>query len=269
MITSYLMGGLGNILFQVSAALSLGYSINKKIKFSIIDNQLSPQGNGIKNYKDNILSRLEFTEESFLHSNLVIYEEPSFSYTKIPEQFDNLILKGYFQSEKYFKEHEEKIKNIFSESEEENAYIEKKYGDLLKNYICTSIHVRRGDYLGLKDFHPFCSSEYYMESINYLKDTEKYIIFSDDLEWCKNNLYYLGLEKQIKNVIFIDEIDFLSLRIMSKTKNNIIANSTFSWWGAWLNNSENTVICPEQWFGEKLSHLDTKDLIPERWKKMK
>jgi hypothetical protein len=88
-----------------------------------------------------------------------------------------------------------------------------------------------------------------------------YIIFSDDISWCKENLSFLN------NKIFIEgNTDFQDLYLMSKCKNNIIANSSFSWWGAWLNtNKDKIVIAPKKWFGISNSHLDTSDLYCNNW----
>ena len=109
---------------------------------------------------------------------------------------------------------------------------------------------------------------YYLNSLNYLKSITnsnfKIFVFSDDIKWCEENFGFLN------NKTFIsDNKDYEDLYLMSMCKNNIIANSTFSWWGAWLNKNENKqVIIPSKWFGISNSHLNTNDLYCDKWIKL-
>jgi hypothetical protein len=132
--------------------------------------------------------------------------------------------------------------------------INKKYPNVNFENSC-SLHVRRGDYLKYPNIHPTCDVSYYEKSIS-LVDSENILIFSDDINWCKNNLLIKN-----KNIFFIEgNQDYIDLWLMSLCKNNIMANSTFSWWGAWLNKNKNKlVIGPKKWFGESLHH-NTDDL---------
>jgi hypothetical protein len=126
-----------------------------------------------------------------------------------------------------------------------------------KEYI--SIHVRRGDYLHQQYHHPICSAEYYSQAIDLINENIPIVIFSDDINWCKENIkadFYIENNKNYED-----------LYLMTKAKHNIIANSSFSWWGAWLNkNPDKIVVAPGIWFGEGYLHLDLSDLIPEEWK---
>ena len=112
------------------------------------------------------------------------------------------------------------------------------------------------------DFHPFLGKQFYDDAMKELPDTEVFVVFSDDISWCKDN--FVG-----EKFVFISgEEDYIDLYLMSLCENNIIANSSFSWWGAWLNNNENkTVICPKIFVGNKLSHLDVSGVYPEDWKR--
>ena len=136
----------------------------------------------------------------------------------------------------------------------------------IKKNNSISVHVRRGDYVKLNHS---CSVSYYNNAIKFMEsknENQNFIVFSDDIEWCKKNLI-------IKNkCTFIDERfklkDYHELILMKFCKHNIISNSTFSWWGAFLNYNKDgnqKVIYPEKWFGNKLKHLNTNDLFPERW----
>jgi hypothetical protein len=187
-----------------------------------------------------------------------IYQEPFFHYKDIPYQ-ENLILSGYFQSEKYFVENQNFIRNLFDVDEQSKKIIEKIIStDIL--YKSCSLHIRRGDYLSYPDHHPVCDIEYYKNAMNFISN-KTIILFSNDIDWCKKNLILDG-----KELIYIENnFDYIDLWMMSLCENNIIANSSFSWWGAWLNKNNNKiVVAPKKWFGNALQH-NTKDLYPEKW----
>lgn len=264
MISSQLMGGLGNQLFQISAALALALEINKDAVFSYGSHFLPLQGNKSLYYKNNILSKVNLIEDSSFYQNLVLYEEPFYSFKEIPK-VDNLLLKGYFQSEKYFIKYENTIRQIFRESPEITKIINEKYNNInFKN--STSIHVRRGDYLKFPNVHPICSLSYYEKALSLLSDVDQILVFSDDIEWCKQNFIF----NQPNNILFIEnEIDYIEFYLMSRCKNNIIANSSFSWWAAWLNSNEDKkIIAPNKWIGIN-GPSDTHDLIPSSWTTIK
>ena len=124
--------------------------------------------------------------------------------------------------------------------------------------------MRRGDYLKLSEFHAVLGKEYYDKAMSKYHGA-KFVFFSDDIEWCKKNF------SSIENTHFVEgETDVVDLYFMSIMKHNIIANSTFSWWGAWLNkNPDKIVIAPHKWYGPKNSHLEDNDIIPEHWRIVK
>ena len=248
MISTHLMGGLGNMLFQIAAGYS--HSFRMQSDFVLSDANASLINHTpIKDYKDNGFRNLKFIKDY----ELILYRETSFEYKELHKVGD-IFLFGYFQSEKYFSNHSAEIRELFSPRESDIRYLHDKYGDVGEY---TSIHIRRGDYLNLQNHHPSCTLKYYSEAIS--KFDGKFLVFSDDIEWCKEN--FKGTD-----FIFIEgNLDYQDLYLMSICKNNIIANSSFSWWGAWLNtNSTKQVICPKQWFGP-LSKNNTKDLIPTEW----
>jgi hypothetical protein len=248
MVTSNLMGGLGNYLFQIASAYSLALDNGDKIIFNINDSVIGHQP--IKSYTNNILSKIKFIDHNLNVENN--YHEPFFHYQKIPYK-PNQKLHGYFQSEKYFIHNRKKILDLYSIDDESSKKIYEKYGEILTGETC-SLHVRRGDYLKYPNHHPTCTLEYYKNSIKEFSKNTKFLIFSDDIEWCKD--VFKG-----ENFIFIEgNKDYIDLWLMSLCKNNIIANSSFSWWGAWLNQNPNKkVIAPTNWFGNYLQH-NTNDL---------
>jgi hypothetical protein len=143
------------------------------------------------------------------------------------------------------------------------AYINKKYNDVFLNEV-TSVNVRRGDFTSLPEYHPVCSISYFRNAINYIGKRKIYLVISDDIEWCKKS--FKG-----DNYYFIEnENPTVDLYLQSLCANNIISNSSFSWWGAWLNtNSDKIVISPsENWVGKKHPVQNTNDLLPETWIKL-
>ena len=254
MVTSNLMGGLGNYMFQIATAYSLSLDSQDELIFNINDSLRVHEP--IRSYTSNIFSKINFVE--FNLDGLTNHYEPFFHYQKIP-LLNNVKLNGYFQSEKYFSHNRTQILSLFDIDEKSKKEIYEKYSEILNGETC-SIHVRRGDYLGLNGHHPVCDLEYYNKSINLFDKNTKFLVFSDDIKWCQEN--FKG-----ENFIFISgNRDFIDIWLMSLCQNNIIANSTFSWWGAWLNQNINKkVIAPSKWFGPLKINHNTQDLIPEAW----
>jgi len=255
MISTNLAGGLGNYMFQISAAHSLALDNNDESIFNIETTKIAHKK--IESYLSNIFRNVNFGKIKFDF----FYNEPNFTYEKIP-YIENILLNGYYQSEKYFKNNRNKILDLFSIDKNSLNYIKEKYKDI--DFLnSTSLHVRRGDYKNLPLHHPVCEMSYYHKAIDIIKP-ENLLIFSDDINWCKENF------KDYKNkIIYIDgNPDYIELWLMSMCKNNIIANSTFSWWGAWLNNNnEKIVVAPNKWFGLAIKH-EIKDLLLEEWIKI-
>lgn len=256
MITCKLQGGLGNQLFQVSTAYAL--ALRNSDNLVINPNNHHPSYiNGanrhITQYINNIFRNIEFANIQHISE---IYREPEFSYSEIAYEKDMLI-EGYFQSEKYFVDCREELLNLFSIDKQNKAYILQNYGDILKG-LTVSIHVRRGDYIKYSDIHPICTKDYYIKAMAAMPSNALYLVFSDDIEWCLRNF-------TLNQFKIIDEDDIISLYLMSMCNHHILANSSFSWWGAWLNSDANKrVVVPKKWFGASASY-STKDLIPDGW----
>lgn len=254
-----LAGGLGNVLFQIAT----GYvtSLKNDMNFCV---DLSKHHGGhhcMNKYFSNILRKIEFCD-FFNHD--YIFGESSHEYSEIPKLSANTKLNGYFQSEKYFVDFRNEILELFSPTEEITNLLNNKFREILIEDNC-SIHVRRGDYVSLPDYYVNLTIDYYKKCVDEIGNDKLFLIFSDDIEWCKDNFYF------IKNKIFVDNLeDYESLYLMSLCKNNIISNSTFGWWGAWMNqNNEKIVISSSEWFGPKLNHLlNSKDINCENWIKI-
>ena len=239
--------GLGNQLFCVANALSYSKESGKKAVFPQV--LVDPS---IKKYKEIFYSKLNFGRNINIYQKS--FNEKDFNYSKIPNIDGNTYLRGYFQSHKYFDHNRDYILdklNIINLKEK----IQKQYGDH-SDFI--SIHVRRCDYLNLQEYHGLLDLKYYKKCIDFFGEKEKYIIFSDDIEWCKNKF------KFIEDIHFSPcEDDWEDLILMSSCKKHIVANSSFSWWAAWISGKE--ALAPKKWFG-KANNLDSKDLIPNTWR---
>jgi hypothetical protein len=169
---------------------------------------------------------------------------------------DEISLAGFFQSEKYFKHIEDEIRADFSFKDEILEPCKEMIGSVGESI---SLHVRRTDYLQNPN-HTALDLEYYQKALKHFNDTSTVVVFSDDPEWCKEQ----DIFSDDRFMISESGDQYVDLCLMSLCKQHIIANSSFSWWGAWLSESDD-VVAPENWFGESNQDKDTKDLIPDRW----
>lgn len=263
MIYTYLEGRLGNCLFEIAAGASLAKKMGAPYRALTCNPDIQSKTDSrllvdyLKPFQKTILRKVDFLDS--YPEDVAEYKEIGFSYDALPLQ-DHLILKGILQSEKYFDK--ELVRSLFEIDPETKAYICKKYGHILQlNPV--SIHVRRGDYLSLEYMLPVCRMSYFKKAIACFEPGTSFLVMSDDLAWCKKHFkggrfYYADNESPL-----------VDLYLQSMCAHNIISNSTFSWWGAWLNpNITKKVIFPNPWFGcyfKKKKEYDTKDLCPESW----
>lgn len=263
MIYTYLNQRLGNCLFEIAAGASLAKKMGVPYKALTCNPVMLSEPDNcllvdyLKPFRKSILRRIDFSDK--YPKNQDVYEEKDFTFKALPLQ-NNLILKGYFQSEKYFDK--KLVRYLFEIDQETESYIREKYGHILQlNPV--AINVRRGDYLKQEYDHPVCRMSFYNKAISCFELNTCFLVISDDIDWCK---------KKFKGVRFYfvdDEPPLVDLYLQSMCAHNIISNSTFSWWGAWLNpNPHKKVIYPDPWFGLILGNkkeYDTRDLCPENW----
>ena len=190
---------------------------------------------------------------------------------------DNTNLDGFFQTEKYFEKISDEIRSDFTFKDE---YL-KPCIEFIDSLDTTPIflHIRRGDAIGKEHYHPVAPMSYYVEALKRFDEDTPCFVFSDDLDWCKSQ----DLFKSDK-FLFNDNIErydyqsmdgsgsmqytllpHVDLCLMSLCSGAIIVNSSFSWWGAWLQNNRGKVIASKPWFGPSASHLDTSDVVPDHW----
>jgi len=240
-------GRLANQMFQYAALVGVA----KKTEFDYGLNIIKTDDSYSYFFLDELF---EINVKPFVGTIKYIYNESYGHFDSrifdIPDQTD---LFGYFQTAKYFEHCEDEIFRQFT--------IKKKYEDIASSYGVnfTSIHIRRGDYVNTGHYY-VCDEEYVKKACEIVCD-KTYFIFSDDIKWCKNNL-------KDKRFVFIEDLDtFGSFTLMSKARNNIIANSSFSWWAAYLNkNLDKKVVAPKKWYGS--IQVNTKDLYIDSWIKI-
>lgn len=187
-------------------------------------------------------------------------QEPSFNYS---ENFfnscpDNVSLWGFFQSEKYFKHIEKEIRKDFTFKMEIVEDCKNIIKDIFDDPI--ALHIRRGDFLINSGNHYNQSLEYYENALSKFDSDRQVVIFSDNPQWCIEQKLF----ESDRFIVSSGNNPYMDLYLMSQCDDFIIANSTFSWWGAWLAD-KGRVIAPKKWFGPNNSHLNTKDLYPEHW----
>lgn len=285
MIIIKINGGLGNQMFQYAAGKSLSVK-NKTIikldltRFKNIDPEYRKYELGHFNIKENFstpedlrffnktgLSKLIENFKPYYKRLVVKYRGYDFD-PHILKLKGNVCLDGYWQSEKYFKDVANAIKQEYT-LKNGLGVRSKEIFEKIINTNSVSLHIRRGDYLSGKfsGIYPVLPMEYYQEAINLIAnktDNPIFFVFSDDIGWTKNNLKisYPVVYVSGNNIEACEEII-----LMSKCRHNIIANSSFSWWGAWLNhNPDKIVIAPRYWL--KVHDYNINDLVPEEWIKI-
>jgi hypothetical protein len=291
MIVVKLIGGLGNQLFQYAAGLALANYHKTELYLDI--SHLNEDSKGaytkrkfeldkfkldIKIADKAILDNFNFNENKFITKlkklspglfKKMIFNEHQFNYHsnffKLPA---TTYLNGYWQSEKYFNSFRDKLVASIALGEpfSEKAKI---INEKIVSTNSVSVHVRRGDFISLKSanhFHGFLEMDHYKQAIDLIKsivNNPTFFIFSDDINWCKDNFDFIS-PKEFVDGSTLGISTHEELVLMSCCKHNIIANSSFSWWGAWLNqNKDKTIVAPKNWFADKT--INTNDLIPSNW----
>jgi len=288
MIIVKLQGGLGNQMFQYATARSL--SKNNPVYFDLSffsNNHISTENFTARQYRLHLFKNLKGIKINRKLIRVILTENKKYRLVKklLPDHLkyitrlndDNILndhlrtascyLDGYFQNPAYF----ESIRNVllaefkFPEVPDNLNYLASKISEC-KNAV--SIHVRRGDYLKpvINNVHGVLSSKYYNSATDHIKlkiANPVYFIFSDDAEWCNANLPFIYGEKY---VVSLQHDDWIDMYLMSLCKHHIIANSSFSWWGAWLGqNSDKIVLAPESWYVDKEVNARFKHIIPDNW----
>ena len=295
MVIIGLRGGLGNQLFQYAAAKQIANYNETELfiddvtgfhndpynrSFSLCDFCIESNKASldlIKKYKrtNKYVKYLQYKLENILPIGFFNFlVERVFHYDNRIGNLrvkNNIYIEGYFQTEKYFKNISDQIRSEFqfkNKPDNDSIY----YLSKIKSTNSISLHVRKYDSTETLDSSPMygvCSINYYQKAINYIEERiidPTFFIFSDDIEWAKNKLIFIN--SKVEYIIRSGNIkDSEDLRLMKNCSHNIIANSSFSWWGAWLNeNKDKIVIAPNRWFATEFSNY--KDVVPNSWVKL-
>lgn len=282
MIITRLTLGLGNNLFQYALGRRLALERNTELLLDFTGenynrrqyclsymshfNMIRSVAKTREVMKFKFLNRFSFISPNY--KNSIIKENRNIFDQTVINAPKNAYLLGFWQSEKYFKPAENVIRRDFTLKEPQGE----KYQNVLDKITrsnSVSVHVRRGDFLLEKNLHLFnvCTPDYYLRAEAFISNkvpSPELFIFSDDIEWVKQNIPFRF------PVTFVSDgslTDYQELTLMSACKHNIIANSTFGWWGAWLNdNPQKIVVSPQKWFVDPAT--DERDLIPPAWIKL-
>ena len=260
MIYSCLQGRIGNIMFEVVAAASHAKKMEVPYLALFSRPDSLPEWDNwyieyLEQFKETILRNIPLSGE--YPENIYRFEERKMTYKALASVKD-MILDGYFQSEKYFDK--ELVRELFAIDLITYEYIKTKYGKILDQHP-VSVVVRRGDYLVLSAQYVICKMPYYRKAMAYLGKDKMFLVISDDIEWCKS--HFKGY-----NVFFVeDESPTVDLYLASLCTHHIISNTTFAWWGAWLNpNPNKIVVYPSIWMGPlNYKEKNVSDLCPPEW----
>lgn len=249
MITCNFHGRLGNNLFQIATLISLA----DKIGVDFILPSFTHAG-----HRGDIPVDLSMFGYNFKRGECDVineYHEKIFEYVEIPNQ-DKLKISGFFQSWKYFENIKKQLLTKYFIPSNEIINSLKKY-QISSNSL--GISVRRGDYLMLQHNHCVLDITYYQEVLNthFQDNIDQIFVFSDDLDWCKS---VFG-----SDVIYVQDTIGTQLFLMSKMKHLIMSNSTFAWWGAYLNQNNGIIVIPTPWFGPNNKNLNTNGLYYPSW----
>ena len=280
MITCNLMGGLGNQLFQIFATIS--YAIKSRNQFKFLN--VEQLGDGVSTVRYTFWNTFFYRLKPFLidkiEDKIYVIREKGFTFNELPidEMINNdLLIFGYFQSYKYFQENYNIIYRLIGVDYLKNNLLRKlSYNEEYLNNV-VSMHFRIGDYKKIQHVHPLMTKDYYDKSLQVIKSKNlntyfiiMYFCEDDDIEDVLLTVNWL--KEKYKNFTFIRGENTLSdweqLLLMSCCHHNIIANSSFSWWGAYFNNHPDKIVCyPSIWFGQTVQY-DTSDLCPPKWNKI-
>jgi hypothetical protein len=255
------------MMFQIASMESLSKDNGFDVAYMSVNKHLSDMAGFVRTDTYNPMEYLNmfngFKWKSVDNTDLNNIIHIPFGYHKFHIE-DGKTYSGYLQSEKYFLHNRDYILKMFEPSKSVTNAIRSRYCDI-GGRLC-SIHVRRGDYLKYSDVHFVQDIDYFRRAVDVVKDeVDLYLIFSDDPVWCRNVLMADDCFSDKNSVWFVgNEKDYIELFLMSLCDHNIVSNSSFSWWGAWLNNnSDKIVVTPKRWWAG-----DDTDIIPESWIKV-
>jgi len=257
MITARLKGGLGNQMFQIAAGISKAKDLNTDFFINPNITHYGQQGKKPYTYRDNFYSKI-------MHKDFMpefVYSEPGFAYSPLPDKTD-MIIDGYFQTEKYFKHNKELIKNSFYFSDDLRKKIDTRISKIKQKIL--GVHVRVGDFLSPGNFssHFICNKNYYSNALSQFDISKYFILVCTDSPstlfdfFPKEDIAFSNSKNELEDLYLLSQCDSL-----------ILTNSSFGWWGAYLGKEKDIVYTPSKWFA-KDGPQDYNDIYLDKWKKI-
>jgi hypothetical protein len=284
MLSIRIQGGLGNQLFMIFAAMAYGMTNNVKVIFEYYY-QIAER----HTYWETLLDGFKMftTANDSYHltnediSRFSIFYEPEFLYRPLPDFGENNVyMIGYFQSYKYFEHYKDQIYKLMNFEEKQRNVIE-KYSHFFDNEkTMISIHFRMGDYKQKRYYHPVMNYEYFEGCLDYIMANRKeendvrvlYFCEEEDNDYVKSKIGLMNNKYPNAEFVKVDDYitDYDQLLIMSGCHHNVMSNSSYSWWGSYLNTYASKIVCfPSKWFGEYYEHMyDHRDMMPDTWIKI-
>ena len=283
MIIVKIKGGLGNQMFQHALGKRLSLDWGQELKYDLswfknIKNGETTRVLGISDFNIDIreATQIEIKKNTpnifFIFLNKIktrLNKNIFFKFNpRLIKKKKGTFLDGYFQSHEYFDSIRKELLNDFTLKNGYSQVAQKQKDEIISSDNSVGLHIRRGDFVtSCKDYNGLCSLNYYKEAISIIKQKYpkiKIFVFSDDIEWAKENIKFADPMFFVSGQGFSDAEEML---LMSLCKHQIIANSTFSWWSAWLNkNNDKIVVSPKKWL--VVVDIDTSDLLPTEWIKI-
>ena len=287
MIVAKLIGGLGNQMFQYAFGYQLARLNGAELKldaagFEKYKLHKPALQHLIPGYEQMVIDKNIINKKTHSYGikgllrqagivkpgiRIIKEETQTFRPELVTKYDEDVYLDGFWQSEKYFKHIEDEIRDhlrVITPPSAANQQLLSK----IKNVTAISVHIRRADYVTnpkTLSFHGICSMDYYLQAADIIRakvENPVFFIFSDDIQWAKDNIR-LNAEQVFADINNADT-NYEDLRLMYSCRHHIIANSSFSWWGAWLNpNKDKIVIGPEKWFNNP--GFDSRDILPGSW----
>ncbi|RKG33166.1 alpha-1,2-fucosyltransferase [Acinetobacter guerrae] len=280
-----IIGGLGNQMFQYATTYALAKKRNEKLFLDLslalnydvhplrINKLMCHSGTfetTAPKYEKHVFSpRIPSFLKKYIFFRCYMERKLTFNENLLHEAGTKKLV-GYFQCEKYFTEYRDDLLEEFK-PKESFSEVQNYIKNMIEQNSSCSMHIRRGDYFTNPEasaYHGLCNHEYFMNALKYLEENKKInrdtkiFIFSDDIDWCKKNII---IDYEAFFVTADDERAEMDMWLMSYCQHNIISNSTFSWWGAWLNQNMNKcVVAPKTWFKNGVNT----DIVPESWVKL-
>lgn len=287
-----LLGGLGNQMFQYAAGRALALRRGAALWLDVSSYEAQGPGVTPRRYELDaflVAARIGLPEENPATASpsllgrlfgrgapaaavpTPLYREPHFAFDPaLAAQPTPVLLEGYWQSERYFADAADVIRRELTPREPmdpENAAMAAQ----IEGVEAVSVHVRRGDYVtnaGANAFHGLCSLDYYQAAVGLIRERVQaphLFVFSDDHAWTRDHLAFdLPTTYVVANP---PDRGFRDMELMARCRHHVVANSSFSWWGAWLNpRVDKTVVAPKNWFADP--DVDTRDLIPSNWTRL-